>query len=108
MAFTSSIICLFAAEAAQQRQAQPVAQPPEPVPCVPPPPTVQVTPLVDTCFSLVLDRITDPANPIRSVGRMPHDICERIINHLLRQKLLDPKTVKIFLSRLAKTLPSCL
>ena len=47
---------------------------------------------------LVVNRIKDPVNPIRSLGPMPQDLAQRFISCLLRNKLLDCRTMQLFVS----------
>ncbi|XP_070211660.1 uncharacterized protein [Littorina saxatilis] len=86
----------LAAEAAQHRLQQPV--PEVLAPSEPSPPLLQVPRLQDTCFALVMERILDPVNPLHTLGSIPQDLSQQILSHLLHEKLLDQKTIKLFLS----------
>ena len=47
---------------------------------------------------MVVNRIKDPANPLRSLGPMPPHLSQRFVAYLLRKKLLDSRTMQLFVS----------
>ncbi|KAK7494937.1 hypothetical protein BaRGS_00013816, partial [Batillaria attramentaria] len=92
----------LAAEAAQQRFVQ------QPPPAALEPSTsgsspalllhYEVQPLLQLCMGLVMRRINDPRNPLLSLGGIPEDLAQKIIEHLLKEKQLKPKTLNAFIA----------
>ncbi|XP_076472499.1 uncharacterized protein LOC143301929 [Babylonia areolata] len=86
----------LAAEAAQQRLAQP--EPVEPSAPRQLAPTQPVRRLETLSMAVVIDRITSPTNPVHSLRRLPESLSEKILHYLLQKNLLDAKTLRLFCS----------
>ena len=55
--------------------------------------------LEDMLINHVSHRLPGHQHPIISLGMMPHELCDKILNHLMKNKTLAPKVMQAFLSR---------
>lgn len=54
--------------------------------------------LEDMLINHVSHRLPGHQHPIISLGMMPHELCDKILNHLMKNKTLAPKVMQAFLS----------
>lgn len=53
--------------------------------------------LLQMSMALVMRRLNDPRNPILSLSGVPEELAQKIIEHLLKEKHLKPKTLNAFI-----------
>ena len=54
--------------------------------------------LRDLCINHISNRLPGHENPINSLGVLPHDLCDKILSLLMKNKTLTPKSIQAFLS----------
>ncbi|XP_025094695.1 uncharacterized protein LOC112564233 isoform X2 [Pomacea canaliculata] len=91
----------LAAEAAQERS---VRQPPQPSQTPsstshnsPTHPTSEIPTLLHMCMNIIIWRINDPRNPLLSLSGVPEELAQKLLDHLLKEKQLRPKTLNVFI-----------
>ena len=82
-------------EAARRRLDEAPRQPQGRTP--PPTPSQDCHPLVQLCMKDLTSRICDPRTQMTLSG-LPAGLAERFLVHLIKEKLLRPKTLQLFLS----------
>ncbi|XP_064614450.1 uncharacterized protein LOC135478110 [Liolophura sinensis] len=89
-----------AAEAARQRFAHPAETPLNEQPSTASTAVLMhdVPSLAHLCICHVTSRICDPRTPILSLGGVPEEVTQKILSHLMKEKLLRFKTLQIFVS----------
>ena len=87
----------ISAEAAKERYKKPVESSPDDQPsssCL----HYEVPRLTALIVRDVSNRICDTRNPILSLQGMPAEVAYRVLEHLIKEKLLRPKTLNPFVS----------
>ncbi|XP_068670809.1 uncharacterized protein [Montipora foliosa] len=54
--------------------------------------------LEDLLISHICHRLPGHQHPITSLGMLPHELCDKILGHLMKNKTLVPKAMQAFLS----------
>lgn len=54
--------------------------------------------LEDLCINHISHRLPGHQHPIASLGMLPHDLCDKILTHLMKNKTLAPKAMQAFIS----------
>ena len=58
----------------------------------------EVSPLVQLVIRNVCGRICDSRNPIFGMQGIPVDVAMKVVEYLIKEKLLRPKTLQLFVS----------
>lgn len=53
--------------------------------------------LEDLCINHVSHRLPGRQNPLTTLGMLPHDLCDKILTHLMKNKTLTPKAMQAFI-----------
>ena len=90
---------IILAEKARQRYQSPQQDKPGPSQSSGPhhPVTHQVSSLLNLCMNHISNRLNDPANQIRSLSGVAEDLAQKLIEYLLKNRLLKPKTLNAFI-----------
>lgn len=54
--------------------------------------------LEDWCIKHISHRLPGHQHPIASLGMLPHELCDKILTHLMKNKTLAPKAMQAFIS----------
>ena len=54
--------------------------------------------LEELCINHISHRLPGHQHPIASLGMLPHDLCDKILTHLMKNKTLAPKAMQAFIS----------
>lgn len=61
------------------------------------PVTHQVSPLLNLCMNHISHRLNDPAHQLRSLSGVAEDLAQKLIEYLLKNRLLKNKTLNAFI-----------
>ncbi|XP_078377522.1 uncharacterized protein LOC144660692 [Oculina patagonica] len=84
-------------EMRQHQQPQPEAGPSQVTQEEPPLLHRDVQRLEDLCINHVSHRLPGHQNPLTTLGMLPHDLCDKILTHLMKNKALTPKAMQAFI-----------
>ena len=49
------------------------------------------------CINHVSHRLPGHQNPLSTLGILPHELCDKILTHLMKNKTLTPKAMQAFI-----------
>lgn len=89
----------ISAEKARERFARPAPLPDRQEVQLPVTLTYDVNSLTQLCMNHIAQRLTqhDPRHPLLSLSGISEDVAQKILNYLLKEKLLKPKVLNTFI-----------
>lgn len=57
----------------------------------------QVAALLNLCMNHISQRLNDPVHQIRSLSGVAEDLAQKLLDYLLKNRLLKPKTLNAFI-----------
>ncbi|CAG2244273.1 unnamed protein product [Mytilus edulis] len=87
----------LAAERARQRYQEPQPERSSRSPEPPHPVAHQVPSLLNLCMNHISQRLNDPVHQLRSLSGVAEDLAQKLLDYLLKNRLLKPKTLNAFI-----------
>lgn len=88
---------LISAERARQRYQEPQPERSSRSPEPPHPVAHQVPSLLNLCMNHISQRLNDPVHQLRSLSGVAEDLAQKLLDYLLKNRLLKPKTLNAFI-----------